>query len=249
MIQLQRQIAAVALCLLAPLQAAQGVPPAADTRTVFGDVALPCVAQVIGLQNRQIIRMAPDRIVGGLGRALGGADVVPGMPRYDQTRALVAAALAAEEAAGGPLFTFNAEKLLAQVLAGWDANDRAYYTAFFARPAGRLYLTDMLDGATCAAWLNNVNAPPLQPLDGADKAQWDKLRAGLDGAESRFLVKLHALSQEEQRRFTAGYNKLGTTFDTAPKTFEQENDAALKARIARAIGPRRAEIRAAVGAQ
>jgi len=133
--------------------------------------------------------------------------------------------------------------------ATWSAADKAYFTRFFARPAGRLYLTDILDGATCKGQLKTVNAPPLPPLAGADKARWEALLAAHDGGAARFTARLNALSPEEQQSFAAGYKKLGQAFEQAQGKMSAAQDAALLKRITHATQPHRADILKLAGAR
>lgn len=231
------------LFLLAPLQLAHAAQPVANTEGVFGGVPMPCAEEASRLMNRQLVRMAPDQILDGMGRASDArADWTNGHPQYEKARAILVNALAAEEKAGGPLFRFSAEKILNDVVSNWSADQKSYYASYFSRPSGKLYLTDMLEGATCKGWLKSLNSPPFPPLVGADKAHWDKLIGTFRTGEDQFVAKLRALSKEERQSFEMGFKKLDRVFDSALMKVATQQDAELKARIEKSMRPRLAEL-------
>ena len=231
--------------MLALLQshAARADEPAAGSDSMFGATPMPCTAEAIRLLNRQLLKLAPDEILSGIRQAMNRpADWTTGHPSYEKARSIVVAALDAEEKANGPLFTFTPARFYDSVVANWSAEERSNYKSFFSRPAGKVYLTDMLDGAACKGWLDGFNSPPFPPLDGADKAQWDTMMVRFIGGEQRLVAKLRALPMYELKSFVAESKKVGNVFNPVLMLEAAQDDAALTARMEKAVAPHMAEI-------
>lgn len=212
-----------------------------NVEQVFSSVPMPCAEEATRLMNRQLIRMTPYQIVNGMQHA-SNTDWNPGNPSYDKARALVTEVLTSEEKANGPLFKYTSSQIFKRVASTWSSDEKTYYSSFFSSPSGKLYLTDILDGATCKGWLKSLNSPPFSNFLGEDKARWEALMANLNGGEERFLIKLRQLTKEERKRFEIGYKKLDRVFDDALMQAVTQQDAALKARIKKALQARAAEI-------
>lgn len=236
-----RRFQAVTLSILlsAPLSAAVNASePVVRADGVLNTITLPCADEATRLMNSQLIRMAPDQMLDGMRRGFNkGDEWKPGDRKYEKARKIVVDALMAEEKESGPLFSFSAAKIMSHVTSSWSAEEKRYYAVFFAKQSGKLYLTDILDGATCKGWLKGLTQPPFTALSGADKARWDLLISNLNGGEERFLGKLRGLSKDERQSFEEGYKKLGSAFDTAPMILASQQDSAFKKRIEKAMAP------------
>jgi hypothetical protein len=208
---------------------------------VLSSTPMPCAAEATRLMNRQLFRMMPDQILNGMQRA-SRTDWTPGSLSYDKARAIITEALASEEKASGPLFRYTSLQIFEGVASTWSADEKSYYSSFFSSPSGKLYLTDIVNGATCKGWLNSLNSPPFSVFLGEDKAQWNVLMANLSGGEERFLIRLRQLPKEERKRFEVGYKKLDRVFDAALMQAVTQQDAPLKARIEKALQAHAAEI-------
>lgn len=236
-------IVAAAILVLSATRSATAGEPGGDMARVLGVTSLGCPDQAVELMNHQLLRMMPDAILNGLATdRVSPADWKPGNASYDRLRTTITEALAASEVADGPIFEFTSAKIFDKVISAWSVEEKRYFTAFFATPAGKLYLSDILNGATCKGWLKGLDSPPLPHVEGEDKARWDALMAGFEGGEARFLAKLRKLPKNEQQRFADGFKKLGGIFDSALLRSTTEQDSALKARFQKALAPRRAEI-------
>jgi hypothetical protein len=212
-----------------------------NVEQVLGSTPMPCTEDATLLMNRQLLRMTPDQILNGMQQATGTA-FTPGSPSYDKARAIIAEALASEVKAHGPLYNYTSAQILKGVVSMWSTDEKSYYSSFFASPSGELYLTDILDGATCKGWLKSLNLPPFLSFDGKDKARWEASMARLNGGEERFLIKLRQLTKEERKRFEIGYKKLDRAFDAALMQTATRQDAVLKARIEKALQAHAAEV-------
>jgi len=212
-----------------------------NVEQVFSSTPMPCAEEATRLMNRQMFRMMPDQILNGMQQA-SRTDLTPGSPKYDKARAIVTEALVSEEKANGPLFKYTSSQIFRDVASTWGADEKSYYSSFFASPSGMLYLTDILDGATCKGWLKSLNSPPFSTFIGEDKARWEALMANLNGGEERFLIRLRQLPKEERKRFESGYKKLDRVFDAALMQAVSQQDAVLKARIEKALQAHAAEI-------
>lgn len=228
--------------LHASFHVAHAADPVAHSAEIFGAEALPCVSKATQLMSNQLNRMTPDQLLNGMRPEADKGSWKRGDPKYDRARVIVVEALSAEERAGGPVINISAEQVLLAVVASWSAEEQRYYSAFFSSPAGKLYLTDILDGATCTGWIKGLNSPPLLPMDGVDKAQWDDLMGGLKGGADRFVGKMRGLSKVEKDSFETGSRKLGSVFDVALKRVGTSQDAEIKRRLEKAIAPRMCEI-------
>lgn len=225
-------------------QVARADEPAAGSDSMFGATPMPCTAEAIRLLNRQLLKLAPDEILSGIRQAMNRpADWTTGHPSYEKARSIVVAALDAEEKANGPLFTYTPARFYDSVVANWSAEERSNYKSFFSKPAGQIYLTDMLDGAACKGWLDGLTSPPFPPLDGPDKARLDTMMIRFIGGEQRLVAKLRALSMYELENFVAESKKLGKVFNPV-LMLEAAQDAALTARMEKAVEPHMAEISA-----
>lgn len=214
---------------------------AESVKQVFSSIPMPCAEEATRLLNQQLLRMSPDQILNGIQQA-SDISLTPGSPSHSRARMIITKALALEEKADGPLFKFNLSQVLNGIASTWSAEEKSYYASFFSSPSGKLYLTDILDGATCAGWLKSANSPPFPAFNGEDKERWDALMARLKGGEERFLIKLRQLSKEERQCFEAGYKKLDRVFDVALMQIATRQDAILKARVEKALHPHVAEI-------
>ena len=224
-------------------QVARAEEPAAGSDSVFGATPMPCTAEAVRLLNRQLLRMAPDEILSGIRQAMNRpAEWTTGHPSYEKARLVVVAALAEEEKANGPLFTYTPARFYDGVVANWSAEERSNYKSFFSKRAGQIYLTHMLDGAACKGWLNGLNSPPFPPLDGADKAQWDTMMIRFIGGEQRLVAKLRGLSMKELENFVAESKKLGNVIKPVLMLEGAQQDAARTARMEKAVEPHMAEI-------
>ncbi|UVW28279.1 hypothetical protein [Massilia sp. H6] len=222
------------------LRMAHGGEPE-SVEQVLASTPMPCAEEATLLMNRQLLRMAPDQILSGMQQATRTA-LTPGGPSYNKARAIVTEALASEEEAHGPLFKYTPAQIFKGVIATWGADEKSYYSSFFSSPSGKLYLTDILDGATCKGWLKSLNSPPFSNFHDEDKARWETSMARLNGGEERFLLRLRQLTKEERKRFEIGYKKLDRVFDAALMQAATRQDAVLKARIEKALQTHAAEI-------
>lgn len=230
-------VLAAIVSVLALLPAAQAATPAT---AVPGLDHLPCLDEFSRIATTGFREAQPDYLLQVIGRDVQARSTwARGDPQYDKARGIVADALAADERAHGPLLAFTTSKMTNKVVAAWSADDRAYFTRFFSRPAGRLFVSDILDGAVCKGQLTVLGKPPLAPLSRADQAQVEALQKGLEGAMDRFMAKLNALSPGEKQSFDAGYKKLGQSFEMAQAETVTEDDALLRVRIDRALRPHR----------
>jgi hypothetical protein len=212
-----------------------------NVEEVFSSTPMPCTEKAVQLMNRELSRMAPDQILNGMQRA-SRTDWTPASPSYDKARAIVTDALASEEKESGPLFTYTSTQIFKNVFSTWSADEKSFYASFFSSPSGKLYLTDIVDGATCRGWLKSLNSPPFSNFIGEDKERWEALFASLNGGEERFLLKLRQLPTEERKRFEVGYQKLDRVFDAALMQSVTQQDGVLKARIEKALHAHAAEI-------
>ncbi len=242
--------AAVFALLAAPLHSAFAQERTPQTKAVFGAMPVPCLAQMTQLMNRQLFRLGPDQILAGMREPLGkGAAWTRGDPNYERVRAIILRGLLEGEKKHGPLFNLSEETLLATIVEGWNPDQQRHYAAFFARPAGKLYLSDMLEGAHCDGSLEGLNKAPYLPFEGADKVKFEQLIAGLQGGSDRFLVKYRRLSAEEQKVFTAELDPVNKAVNAAQRAVPQKFDDILMKRVSEAILPLSAEIQAAANSK
>lgn len=224
-------------------QVANAAQQDANSKPIFGAVPMPCASEATQLMNQQLVRMAPDQILDGMGRALNTRNEwARGNPKYERVREVVVGALAIEEQTSGPLFKFTPDKILSDVVSSWTAEEKAYFANFFSKQSGKLYLTDILEGAICEGWLKSLNSAPFPPLDGVGKVHWEELISSFKGGEDRFVIKLNKLSKEERQSFETGYKRLGRVFDSALMKVTAQQDADLRARIEKAMNAHVAQI-------
>lgn len=229
-----RSTVAVLCFLAAPVAFAQ-------SRPVFGTAPMPCLTHASAMMNEQLLRVIPDSLLAGMRDGLGkDASWKRGEPNYEKVRAIVVDMIAAEERKGGPLFNLTVDQMLAEVVSRWSADEQRHYTAFFARPGGRLYLSHGLNGVLCEGWAAAMNQPPFLPLDAQRRAYWIKLLIpeSMEPLEKKF----SGLPKEEQQSVNAEYPKLNQAFESVLKNMSKKSNPIVFARLKAAVEPRMKEM-------
>ena len=208
----------------------------ASINSVIENTPMPCMKEASELMNKQFLQVTADGILESMGESLDSqAEWNKGHSKYDRAHAIVIEALAEEERVGGSIFRLTPDGILNFVTSKWSLDEKSYYMDFFSTKSGKLFLTDMLDGATCRGWLTGLNLPPFPPLESMEKSHWDVVMDGFKGSEERFLAKFQELSPEEQKSFNEGNKRLTHVFDSALMLAAQERTKAIEARVVKAV--------------
>lgn len=213
-----------------------GTAQADEREALLGRIAatgpLPCDQQATAFMNLQLQRMEPDLVLQGIRKSMGLGDTwAPGNSFYDQARTLLAAAFEEDAAKNGPFFVYTPEALVGKGLSGMSSEDLQYLAQFFARPEGKLYWEETLDGSTCAAWFKAFGRAPYPAPDAATAAHLESTTATLKGGHDRFVKRLNALPKATQTAYYDGSDKISTLIQQAPMKSINERNQELAPRL------------------
>jgi hypothetical protein len=208
------------------------------TQQILYTGSLDCPNELAREVNIQLRRALPGQLMNGF-RQQHQLDLrwQPGQPNYDQARLLVDTALAGEEQANGPFYTYTGAHWLRLAIGSWTLEETRTFANFFLEPAGHLFWDDMVEVGMCVAGLTSLDAPPFAPLAAADKAKAAPFRRRLDGAEARFNARLKALPASQRALFAKHGDKLIDSFNLAIRKLLTEKDERLSQRVAAAVRP------------